>query len=98
MLSVTHPAEVAVYARFALRPVRGQGCFLWDAKGRRYLDMYGGHARVAVAGKRHRVAAVHVKVAPTLAVPEKAAPATHRAQREARIDRDLDRVRDAQHG
>jgi len=52
VLSVTHPAEVAVYVRFALRPVRGRGCFLWDAEGRRYLDMYGGHA-VALTGHCH---------------------------------------------
>ncbi len=47
-----HPAELAVYSRLPLRPVRGSGCFLWDAAGRRYVDLYGGHA-VAITGHSH---------------------------------------------
>lgn len=52
MLRGTHPAELAVYPRFDLRPQRGRGCELWDAAGRRWLDLYGGHA-VAVTGHCH---------------------------------------------
>jgi acetylornithine/N-succinyldiaminopimelate aminotransferase len=47
-----HPDELGVYARLPLRPVRGAGCFLWDAAGTRYLDLYGGHA-VAITGHSH---------------------------------------------
>jgi acetylornithine/succinyldiaminopimelate/putrescine aminotransferase len=32
--------------------VRGEGSYVWDADGRRYLDMYGGHC-VALAGHGH---------------------------------------------
>ena len=41
-----------MYSRLPLRPVRGAGCFLWDAEGRRFLDLYGGHA-VAITGHSH---------------------------------------------
>lgn len=47
-----HPAELPVYARFPLEPARGEGCWVWDREGRRYLDFYGGHA-VAVTGHCH---------------------------------------------
>ena len=49
---MSHPAEIPVYSRLPLRPVRGAGCFLWDAEERRYLDLYGGHA-VAITGHAH---------------------------------------------
>ena len=49
---VVHPDELAVYARLPLRPVRGAGCFLWNAAGARFLDLYGGHA-VAITGHSH---------------------------------------------
>jgi len=52
VLTGQHPHELAVYPRIAVRPVRGQGCYLEDADGRRYLDMYGGHA-VALTGHAH---------------------------------------------
>jgi acetylornithine/succinyldiaminopimelate/putrescine aminotransferase len=31
---------------------RGEGCFVWDDKGEKYLDLYGGHA-VALVGHSH---------------------------------------------
>lgn len=34
--------------------VRGEGCYVWDEKGRRYLDMYGGHA-VCSTGHCHPI-------------------------------------------
>jgi acetylornithine/succinyldiaminopimelate/putrescine aminotransferase len=45
-------AELAVYARLPFFPVRGEGCYLYDAAGKRYLDFYGGHA-VAITGHSH---------------------------------------------
>ncbi len=47
-----HPAELPVYSRYPLRPVRGEGCTLFDAEGNEYLDFYAGHA-VALTGHRH---------------------------------------------
>jgi len=46
------PAEVPVYSRLPVEPVKAAGSVLWDASGRRYLDLYGGHA-VAVSGHCH---------------------------------------------
>jgi len=37
-----------VYSRFAVEPVRGEGLYLWDRQGRKYLDMYGGHAVISI--------------------------------------------------
>lgn len=58
-----HKAEMPVYARLPLRPVRGAGAYLWDAQGCRYLDLYGGHA-VAITGHGHPrvVAAIEAQV------------------------------------
>lgn len=51
MLSA-HPHEMPVFKRLDFRPVRGRGCRLWDAEGREFLDLYGGHA-VAQTGHAH---------------------------------------------
>jgi len=37
-----------VYNRFAIEPVQGKGPYLWDDKGNKYLDFYGGHAVISV--------------------------------------------------
>ncbi|QCR21971.1 aspartate aminotransferase family protein [Pontibacter sp. SGAir0037] len=37
-----------VYPLFDINPVRGQGCYVWDDKGNRYLDLYGGHAVISI--------------------------------------------------
>ncbi len=37
-----------VYPLYDIEPVRGQGEFLWDSKGERYLDLYGGHAVISI--------------------------------------------------
>ncbi|NDK54386.1 aspartate aminotransferase family protein [Pontibacter fetidus] len=37
-----------VYPVFDINPVRGQGCYIWDDKGTRYLDLYGGHAVISI--------------------------------------------------
>ncbi len=47
-----HPNELAVFARWSIEPVRASGCEVWDESGRRFLDMYGGHA-VALTGHCH---------------------------------------------
>jgi len=52
MLNTIHPAEVPVYGRLQLQPESGSGCTIVAADGRRFLDLYGGHA-VAVSGHCH---------------------------------------------
>jgi acetylornithine/N-succinyldiaminopimelate aminotransferase len=37
-----------VYPLFNINPVKGAGSFLWDDKGIRYLDLYGGHAVISI--------------------------------------------------
>lgn len=44
--------EIPVYNRIPFEPVRGEGCYLYDARGEAYLDFYGAHA-VALTGHCH---------------------------------------------
>lgn len=37
-----------VYPLFDLAPVRGEGCYVYDAAGQSYLDLYGGHAVISI--------------------------------------------------
>lgn len=37
-----------VYPLFNITPVKAEGCYVWDDKGNRYLDLYGGHAVISV--------------------------------------------------
>src|SRR5688572_987454 len=41
-----------VYDELPFVPVRGEGVWIWDAAGRRVLDLWGGHA-VALLGHAH---------------------------------------------
>ena len=45
-------AELTTYTRWPITLVRGEGSTVWDASGRSYLDLYGGHA-VAATGHCH---------------------------------------------
>lgn len=37
-----------VYPLLNITPVRGEGCYIWDENGTKYLDLYGGHAVISV--------------------------------------------------
>lgn len=37
-----------VYPLFDIHPVKGEGCFIFDEQGNKYLDFYGGHAVISV--------------------------------------------------
>src|SRR5688572_22815298 len=37
-----------VYPLFSINPVRAEGSWLWDDKGEKYLDLYGGHAVISI--------------------------------------------------
>ena len=37
-----------VYPLFDITPVKGEGCYIWDQNGTKYLDLYGGHAVISI--------------------------------------------------
>ncbi len=37
-----------VYPRYDINLVRGEGCYVFDDKGNKYLDLYGGHAVISI--------------------------------------------------
>ncbi|MDR0538793.1 MAG: aminotransferase class III-fold pyridoxal phosphate-dependent enzyme [Tannerellaceae bacterium] len=37
-----------VYSKFDINITRGLGCHVWDAYGKEYLDLYGGHAVISI--------------------------------------------------
>lgn len=37
-----------VYPLFNITPVKAEGSWIWDDQGRKYLDMYGGHAVISI--------------------------------------------------
>ena len=50
--AATESALLPVYAQFPVRPVSGQGSWITDDQGHRWLDAYGGHA-VSSTGHSH---------------------------------------------
>ncbi|MGW8321735.1 MAG: aminotransferase class III-fold pyridoxal phosphate-dependent enzyme, partial [Thermodesulfobacteriota bacterium] len=44
VVHLTDRYVMKTYARFPIAPVRGEGCRLWDADGREYLDFVAGLA------------------------------------------------------
>lgn len=44
--------QVPTYRKKPLAAVRGEGCWIWDANEKRYLDLYGGHC-VTLLGHNH---------------------------------------------
>jgi acetylornithine aminotransferase len=48
-----------VYPLFPIDPVKAKGSWLWDDKGIKYLDLYGGHAVISIGhGHPHYVKAI----------------------------------------
>jgi len=37
-----------VYPLFDITPVKAKGCYVWDSEGKKYLDLYGGHAVISI--------------------------------------------------
>lgn len=37
-----------VYPLFDITPVKGEGCYVWDSDGKKFLDLYGGHAVISI--------------------------------------------------
>lgn len=40
-----------VYPLFDITPVKAEGSYIWDDKGTKYLDLYGGHAVISIGHK-----------------------------------------------
>lgn len=53
-----------VYPLYDITPVKGDGCYVYDESGRKYLDLYGGHAVISI-GHAHPnyVQAIQTQVA-----------------------------------
>ena len=49
LISSAQQSLVQTYKRVPMEIVKGQGSFVWDKYGKKYLDFYGGHA-VALVG------------------------------------------------
>ena len=41
-----------VYSLLPFEPIKGQGSWIWDSAGNKYLDLYGGHAVISI-GHQH---------------------------------------------
>lgn len=53
-----------VYPLFDVNIVKGKGCHVWDDKGQKYLDLYGGHAVISIGHAHpHYVEAISRQVA-----------------------------------
>jgi len=52
IMAIEDASQVPTYAKYPLAVVHGSGCHVTDADGKRYLDLYGGHA-VALTGHCH---------------------------------------------
>ncbi|WP_298524307.1 aminotransferase class III-fold pyridoxal phosphate-dependent enzyme [uncultured Christiangramia sp.] len=53
-----------VYPLYDITPVKGEGCYVFDESGKKYLDLYGGHAVISI-GHTHPyyVQAIQTQVA-----------------------------------
>ena len=40
-----------VYPLYNVTPVKAEGSYVWDEKGQKYLDLYGGHAVISIGHK-----------------------------------------------
>jgi acetylornithine/succinyldiaminopimelate/putrescine aminotransferase len=43
IIRIEDELQIPTYSKYPLAAVRGEGCFVWDASGNRYIDFYGGH-------------------------------------------------------
>ena len=43
IIRIEDELQIPTYSKYPLAAVRGEGCFVWDANGNRYIDFYGGH-------------------------------------------------------
>jgi acetylornithine aminotransferase/acetylornithine/N-succinyldiaminopimelate aminotransferase len=53
IIDIEQTLEIPTYDKMPMALVRGDGAYVWDAEGTRYLDFYGGHC-VSRKPCRHR--------------------------------------------
>ena len=52
-----------VYPLYPIEPVKGKGSYVYDAEGKEYLDLYGGHAVISIGHAHpHYVGAISQQV------------------------------------
>lgn len=52
-----------VYPLYDIEPVKGEGCYVIDKNGQRYLDLYGGHAVISIGHSHpHYVATISAQL------------------------------------
>lgn len=51
-IALEDQCQIPTYRKLPIAVQRGEGCWVWDADGDRYLDFYGGHC-VALLGHAH---------------------------------------------
>lgn len=66
IVAIEDAFQIPTYAKHPIAAVRGQGCYLWDADGRRFLDFYGGHCVTPLGHCPPTVVAAIKKQADTL--------------------------------
>ncbi len=72
--------QIPTYHKFPLALVRGEGVYVWDADGKRYLDFYGGHCVTLLGHCPPRVVAAIREQAGTLLFYSNAAYSPVRAR------------------
>lgn len=77
--------QLATYAKLPIVVDRGQGCYVWDGDGRRYLDMYGGHCVTSTGHSHPRVVEAIARQAGELIFYSNATYSTIRARAVERL-------------
>ncbi len=77
--------QLATYAKLPIVVDRGRGCYVWDADGRQYLDMYGGHCVTSTGHSHPRVVEAIARQAGELIFYSNATYSTVRAQAVERL-------------
>ena len=49
-----------VYPLYDINIVRAEGSYVWDDKGTKYLDMYGGHAVISIGHTHPHLSLIHI--------------------------------------
>lgn len=49
-----------VYPLFDIELTHGQGSYVWDNEGNKYLDLYGGHAPISIGHAHPHLSLIHI--------------------------------------
>ena len=56
VIALEHLYQIPTYSRLPMALTRGEGSYVWDLEGRKYLDLYGGHCVALLGHSPPRVA------------------------------------------